>query len=112
MCRSAGVLRPWHAGKEASKNVGGPRRSWMTRQAEEYCLTGKASRMRLMRAECSEVGKVHDRGKVSTEARSPKRQLIKDMSCRIIINQYPHGPEYTRPDAQTRNSTMGRVYIY
>jgi hypothetical protein len=25
--RSAGVLRPWHAGREASKNLGGPRRS-------------------------------------------------------------------------------------
>jgi hypothetical protein len=68
--------------------------------------------MRLMRAECSEVGKVHDRGKVSTEARSPKRQLIKGIPYRIIMNQYHHGPEYTRPDAQTRNSTMGRVYIY
>jgi hypothetical protein len=30
--RSAGVLRPWHAGREASKNLGGPRRScpWKT----------------------------------------------------------------------------------
>ena len=27
MGRSAGVLRPWHAGREASKNVGGPKRS-------------------------------------------------------------------------------------
>src|SRR5262249_62128188 len=25
--RSAGVLRPWHAGRETSKNLGGPRRS-------------------------------------------------------------------------------------
>src|SRR5262245_2470449 len=25
--RSAGVLRPWHAGREASKNLGGPRGS-------------------------------------------------------------------------------------
>jgi len=36
MGRSAGVLRPWHAGREASKNVGGPRRSWKTRGPEEY----------------------------------------------------------------------------
>jgi len=30
--RSAGVLRPWHAGREASKNLGGPKRScpWKT----------------------------------------------------------------------------------
>src|SRR5262245_48689906 len=30
--RSAGVLRPWHAGREASKNLGGPIRScpWKT----------------------------------------------------------------------------------
>src|SRR5262252_8425641 len=30
--RSAGVLRPWHAGRETSKNVGGPQRScpWKT----------------------------------------------------------------------------------
>src|SRR5215813_10231197 len=27
MGRSAGVLRPWHAGREASKNLGGPKRS-------------------------------------------------------------------------------------
>jgi hypothetical protein len=26
-CRSAGVLRPWHAGREASKNLGSPRGS-------------------------------------------------------------------------------------
>src|SRR5215831_330263 len=25
--RSAGVLRPWHAGRETSKNLGGPSRS-------------------------------------------------------------------------------------
>jgi len=37
MGRSARVLRPWHAGREASKHVGGPRRSWETRQVEEYC---------------------------------------------------------------------------
>jgi len=28
-CRSAGVLRPWQAGREARKNVGSPRRSWV-----------------------------------------------------------------------------------
>src|SRR5712691_5747240 len=32
LCRSAGVLRPWHAGRETSKNLGSPRRSctWKT----------------------------------------------------------------------------------
>ena len=35
--RSAGVHRPWHAGKEVSKHLGGPISSWDTRQAEEYC---------------------------------------------------------------------------
>jgi hypothetical protein len=34
--RSAGVLRPWHAGRETSKNLGNPISSWEPRQAEEY----------------------------------------------------------------------------
>src|SRR3989442_14864493 len=33
--RSAGVLRPWHAGREASKNLGGPRHSWAWKVGEE-----------------------------------------------------------------------------
>src|SRR5215510_3304596 len=33
--RSAGVLRPWHAGREASKNLGGPRHSWAWKDGEE-----------------------------------------------------------------------------
>jgi len=28
MGRSAGVLRPWHAGRDASKNLGDPSGSW------------------------------------------------------------------------------------
>src|SRR6266705_4565732 len=33
--RSAGVLRPWHAGRETSKNVGSPRRSWTGKTWED-----------------------------------------------------------------------------
>ncbi len=47
--------------------------------------------MRLGRAEYSEVGKAHDRGKVSTEARSPERQLIPGMSDRISMSNLPVG---------------------
>src|SRR5437667_3767939 len=35
LCRSAGVLRPWHAGRETSKNVGSPRRSWTWKTLED-----------------------------------------------------------------------------
>src|SRR5215216_5901324 len=35
LCRSAGVLRPWHAGREASKNLGSPRRSWTWKTLED-----------------------------------------------------------------------------
>jgi hypothetical protein len=38
------------------------------------------------------VGKAHYRGKVSTEARSPERTLIPDMSDRISMSQPPCGP--------------------
>src|SRR2546428_9821310 len=35
-CRSAGVLRPWHAGRETSKkNLGSPRRSWTGKTWED-----------------------------------------------------------------------------
>jgi hypothetical protein len=44
------------------------------------------------RAEYSEVGKAHDRGKDSTEARSPERKRIPDMSDRISMSQPPWGP--------------------
>src|SRR5438067_8059037 len=35
LCRSAGVLRPWHAGRETSKHVGSPRRSWTWKTLED-----------------------------------------------------------------------------
>jgi len=44
------------------------------------------------RAEDSEVGKAHDRGKVSTEARSPARTRLPDMSDRSRMSQPPCGP--------------------
>src|SRR4030095_692132 len=34
-CRSAGVLRPWPAGRETSKNLGSPRRSWTWKTLED-----------------------------------------------------------------------------
>jgi hypothetical protein len=43
------------------------------------------------RAEYSAVGKAHHRGKVSTEARSPERTRIPDMSDRISMSQPPCG---------------------
>ena len=63
------------------------------RQVEEYCdresppYTDGES----YRAEYSEVGKAHYRGKVSTEARSLERTLIPDMSDRISMSQPPCG---------------------
>ena len=44
------------------------------------------------RAEYSAVGKAHHMGKVSTEARSPERTLIPDMSDRSSMSQPPCGP--------------------
>jgi hypothetical protein len=43
------------------------------------------------RASYSEVGKAYYRGKVSTEARSPERKRIPDMSDRISMSQPPCG---------------------
>jgi len=44
------------------------------------------------RASYSAVGKAHDRGKVSTEARSPVRTRSPDMSDRKRMSQPPCGP--------------------
>jgi len=38
------------------------------------------------------MGKAHHTGKVATEARSPARQRIPDMSDRISMSQPPCGP--------------------
>ena len=64
------------------------------RQAEEYChresppdAAGES-----YRASYSEVGKAHHMGKDSTEARSPERQLIQDMSDRSSLSHPPCGP--------------------
>jgi hypothetical protein len=35
--RTAGVRRPWQAGREPSQNLGGPLRSWDPRQAGDAC---------------------------------------------------------------------------
>jgi hypothetical protein len=43
------------------------------------------------RAEYSAVGKAYHTGKDSTEARSPERKLIPDMSDRISMSQPPCG---------------------
>ena len=63
------------------------------RQAEEYCQRESPPDAdgESYRAEYSEVGKAHDMGKVSTEARSPERKLIPDMSDRISMSQPPYG---------------------
>ncbi len=88
MGRSAGVLRPWQAGREASKNLGDPISSWITRQAEEYRHRESLPHAdgESYRAEYSEVGKAHYMGKVSTEAHSPQRKLIPNMSDRISMS--------------------------
>jgi hypothetical protein len=78
--RSAGVLRPWHAGSEASKPLGGPISSWDTREAEEYCPresppdADEAS----YHAAYSGRGKATYRGKDVTAGRRPHRTRLPD----------------------------------
>ena len=64
------------------------------RQAEKYCHRESPPYAfeESYRAEYSAVGKAHYMGKVSTEARSPERTLIPDMSDRISMSQPPCGP--------------------
>ena len=63
------------------------------RQAEEYCHRESPpdAEGASYRAEYSAVGKAHSRGKVSTEARSPERTRIPDMSDRSSMSQPPCG---------------------
>jgi hypothetical protein len=59
MRRSAGVHRPWHAGRETSKNLGGPKGSWAW-EASEYGI-------RLLR---------HGRG-------NPETERCRNLSCDV-----------------------------
>jgi RNA-directed DNA polymerase len=99
--RSAGVLRPWHAGREASKHLGGPISSWDTREAEEYCHresppeADEAS----YHAEYSERGKATYMGKAVTEVRSPHRTLLPD----------PVGAEHQKPTSLRGRANKARV---
>ena len=76
------MLEPTHCG------------STRARQVEEYCARESPPYAvgESYRASYSEVGKAHHMGKVSTEARSPERTLIPDMSDRISMSQPPCGP--------------------
>ena len=99
--RSAGVLRPWHAGREASKHLGGPISSWDTREAEEYCHresppnADEAS----YHAEYSERGKATYMGKAVTEVRSPHRTLLPDTV----------GSEHQKPPSLRGRANKARV---
>ena len=103
MWRSAGVIRPWHAGRDTSENSGSPKGSRrLLKIDEEYkgTMVNYSSeileqeswwgRCRLSdrslyadgvsyQAYCSEVGKAHYMGKDLTEVRSPQRKLVPDM---------------------------------
>ena len=87
--RSAGVHRPWHAGRETSKNLGGPIRSWATREAEKYGQreSPPAAGGESDHASYSEVGKAHYKGKDVTEVRSPQRKRMPDK-----VGSEPHPP--------------------
>ena len=79
--RSAGVHRPWHAGRETAKNLGGPISSWDTRQAEEYCHRESPpdADAATYHAEYSARGKATYMGKAVTAVRSPQRKLLPDI---------------------------------
>src|SRR5262249_24422162 len=73
------------------------------KEAEEYCdresppdAPGES-----YRASYSEVWKAHDKGKVSTEARSLHRKLIPDMSDRMSMSQPPCGQSQTGQELGT-----------
>jgi hypothetical protein len=76
--RSAGVHRPWHAGRETTKHLGGPISSWDTREAEEYCHRDSPpdADAASYHAEYSARGTATDRGKAVTAVRSPHRNLL------------------------------------
>jgi hypothetical protein len=92
-CRSAGVLRPWHAGREASKHWGSPIRAWDTRQAAEYCHRESPPDAdgASYDAEYSARGKATDMGKDVTEVRRLPRQLRPD-----TVGSDPHQPTALR----------------
>ena len=91
-CRSAGVLRPWQAGSETSKHVGGPRRFWETRQAEADGHRGSPRHApgESSHAEDAAVGNAHDQGKDVTAGRRPHRTRRPD----------PVGPDHQKPTAR------------
>ena len=98
-------LGRWYTAPEAPKGKPGngsmldpePRCRTHDREAEEYCQRESPPDVEgeSYRAEYSAVGKARHTGKVSTEARSPERTLIPDMSDRNRMSQPPCGPYQT-----------------
>ena len=102
MWRSAGVLRPWHAGRDTSENSGSPkgsRRMLRTDGDYERTMINYSSEMleqeswweqcrpcdRVIEADgvsyqayYSKVEKAHYKGKDLTEVHSPQRKLVPD----------------------------------
>lgn len=89
-----GSVGVWYTAPEARKGKPGNgtmlepehRCGTRDRQAEKYCHRESPPYAfeESYRASYSAVGKAHHTGKVSTEARSPERTLIPDMSDRNI----------------------------
>ena len=128
-CRSAGVLRPWHAGREASKNLGDPSSSytevatvhgiqllrhrrgnpdteqcWNLNTATHHETNREAEAPphasgESYRASYSAVGKAHDKGKDVTEVRSPHRTLLPDTV----------GPDHQKPTSLQGIANKARV---
>src|SRR5262245_3176076 len=95
-CRSAGVHRPWHAGREASKNLGSPRRSWTWKILEEGIQLLRHGRGNPDTEQCWNLRSTVDHGTGKRGSTATGKARRKRMGCLITRSTQRWGKPTTR----------------
>src|SRR5438034_6895944 len=97
--RSAGGLRPWHAGSEPSKYVGSPRRSWTGQTLEEDLPLLRHRRGNPETEPCWTLRSTVDHGPGTRSSPVTGQARRRRMGCRITPSPQRGGKAHDRGQA-------------